>query len=65
MKTDNEDTTINPPTVEWLEYVVMSALHDLKEVAPGHYLVTTVEMALQARAFTGEKAPALARRQAE
>ena len=34
---------------EWLEYQLFVALHNLKEVAPDHYLVTTVEMALQSK----------------
>ena len=43
---------------EWLEYQFFVALHNLKEVAPDHYLVTTVQMALQSR-------PGLLRKQAD
>jgi len=43
---------------EWLEYRFFCALHDLKDVAPDHYLVTTVEAALESR-------PAHLKRQAD
>lgn len=52
--------------IEWLEFQVLAALSDLKAAAPDHYLVTTINTALNARAYTGDKAtPALARRQAD
>ncbi len=43
---------------EWLEYKFFCALQDLKKVAPDHYLVTTVEYAIQSR-------PTWLKRQAE
>ena len=49
---------------EFLEYQFFLALHNLKAVAPDHYLVTTIEIALQSKPQPGDL-PSLARRQAE
>ena len=52
--------TLDKPVTdkEWLEYQFFLALHNLKDVAPDHYLVTTVEYALKSR-------PAHLKRQAD
>ena len=50
---------------EWLEYQFFVALHNLKRVAPSHYLVTTIEMALKSRAIPSNNKPGLMRHQAD
>ena len=51
---------------EWLEFMVFTALHNLKQVAPDHFLVTTVELALRSRPnHDPEKLPSLLKRQAD
>ena len=51
-----QDEPVSPK--EWLEYQFFVALHNLEDVAPDHYLVTTVKAALESR-------PAHLKRQAE
>ncbi len=55
-----DDQTMNKPVTdkEWLEFQLLTAVHNLKAVAPDHYLVTTIEYALQSR-------PSWLKRQAE
>ena len=42
----SEEATVDK---EWLEYQFFVALHNLEDVAPDHYLVTTIKAALESR----------------
>ena len=38
--------------LEWLEFELFRVLHDIKLIAPDHFMVTTAEIALQSRPTT-------------